>query len=141
MILAVGLPVYFAQGVDRGVLQGQTRFGLLSLSYQAEMWARLLLAVLLVALGGTVNGAVAVIGGVAQVAALCLFHGSLQQVVLVQIYRPDCWPCCCCGTRRWCSGRGANSICGPRFTQSLLKQGGPAPLRHRLRATGSSNFT
>lgn len=86
MILAVGLPVYFAQGVDRGVLQGQTRFGLLSLSYQAEMWARLLLAVLLVALGGTVNGAVAVIGGVAQVAALCLFHGSLQQVVLVQIY-------------------------------------------------------
>ena len=59
VILAIGLPIYFAQGVDRGILQGQTRFGLLSLSYQAEMWVRLLLAVLLVALGGAVNGAVA----------------------------------------------------------------------------------
>ncbi len=59
VILAIGLPVYFAQGVDRGILQGQTRFGLLSLSYQAEMWVRLVIAVLLVALGGAVNGAVA----------------------------------------------------------------------------------
>ncbi len=58
IILGVGLPVFFAQGVDRGVLQGQTRFGILALSYQAEMWVRLLGAVGLVALGLAVNGAV-----------------------------------------------------------------------------------
>lgn len=58
IILAVGLPLYFMQGVDRGILQGQTRFGLLAASYQAEMWARLIIAVLFVALGWAVNGAV-----------------------------------------------------------------------------------
>lgn len=55
---ALGIPFYFAQGVDRGVLQGQTRFGALTLTYQAEMWARLLIAVGLVALGWSVFGAV-----------------------------------------------------------------------------------
>ena len=45
VILAVGLPFYLMQGVDRGVLQGQTRFKLLSGSYQIEMWVRLLGAV------------------------------------------------------------------------------------------------
>lgn len=59
IILGLGLPIYFVQGVDRGILQGQTRFGLLSLSYQAEMWIRLIMAVILVALGWSVNGAVA----------------------------------------------------------------------------------
>lgn len=59
MILAVGLPLYFAQGVDRGILQGQIRFTPLSLSYQAEMWVRLVAGVSLVALGYAVNGAVA----------------------------------------------------------------------------------
>ncbi len=58
VILAIGLPVYFLQGVDRGILQGQTRFGLLALSYQAEMWLRLVAAVVFVALGWAVNGAV-----------------------------------------------------------------------------------
>lgn len=58
VILAVGIPVYFAQGVDRGVLQGKTRFGLLSVSYQVEMWARLATAVAFVAIGWAVNGAV-----------------------------------------------------------------------------------
>lgn len=58
VILAVGLPFYFAQGVDRGALQGQTRFKTLALSYQAEMWVRLFAALALVALGFSVNGAV-----------------------------------------------------------------------------------
>lgn len=58
VILAVGLPIYFAQGVDRGVLQGTTRFGLLAVSYQAEMWVRLAVAIVLVGLGWSVNGAV-----------------------------------------------------------------------------------
>lgn len=58
VILAIGMPLYFAQGVDRGVLQGQTRFGRLALSYQAEMWVRLITAVAFVALGWSVSGAV-----------------------------------------------------------------------------------
>ena len=57
LILAVGLPIYFAQGVDRGMLQGATRFVPLALSYQAEMWARLGAGVVLVALGLAVMGA------------------------------------------------------------------------------------
>lgn len=58
ILLALGLPLYFRQGVDRGILQGQTRFGLLALTYQAEMWVRLLGATILVALGLSVNGGV-----------------------------------------------------------------------------------
>lgn len=61
IILGVGLPFYFAQGVDRGVLQGDTQFGRLSLSYQAEMWARLALGLIFVAVGWSVNGAVGAI--------------------------------------------------------------------------------
>lgn len=59
VLLGIGLPMYLAQGVDRGILQGQTRFGLLSLTYQTEMWVRLVAALGLVALGLSVNGATA----------------------------------------------------------------------------------
>ena len=58
VILGIGVPFYLAQGVDRGILQGQTRFGTLALSYQAEMWMRLIVALAFVALGWSVNGAV-----------------------------------------------------------------------------------
>jgi O-antigen/teichoic acid export membrane protein len=58
ILLGIGLPVYLVQGVERGVLQGQTRFGRLALSYQAEMWTRLACAVTLVAIGWAVAGAV-----------------------------------------------------------------------------------
>ena len=58
VLLAAGLPFYFAQAVDRGVLQGQTRFGLLTASYQAEMWVRLAFGLGFVAIGWSVNGAV-----------------------------------------------------------------------------------
>ena len=61
MILGLALPVYLVQGVDRGVLQGQTRFSLLSASYQAEMWVRLVAALVLVGIGWAVNGAVGAI--------------------------------------------------------------------------------
>jgi O-antigen/teichoic acid export membrane protein len=57
MILSVGLPFYIVQAIDRGMLQGQTRFNRLSLSYQAEMWVRLAVGIVLVALGFAVNGA------------------------------------------------------------------------------------
>lgn len=59
VILGVGLPIFFAMAIDRGVLQGQARFGWLAASNQAEMWVRLLGAIALVALGLSVNGAVA----------------------------------------------------------------------------------
>ncbi len=58
VILGVGLPVYFAQGIDRGILQGQIRFGILSWSYIAEMVMRLGAGLLFVALGWSVGGAV-----------------------------------------------------------------------------------
>jgi O-antigen/teichoic acid export membrane protein len=58
ILFAIGIPIYFAQGVDRGILQGQIRFGVLALSYQAEMWVRLIIAMILVGLGWSVNGAV-----------------------------------------------------------------------------------
>ncbi|HNB53624.1 MAG TPA: oligosaccharide flippase family protein, partial [Anaerolineales bacterium] len=58
-IFAVGLPFYLVQGVDRGVLQGQTRFMELAASYQAEMWVRLVAGVGFALLGWGVNGAVA----------------------------------------------------------------------------------
>ena len=58
VILSVGIPIYFAQGVDRGVLQGKTKFGVLSVSYQVEMWVRLAAALAFVAIGWSVNGAV-----------------------------------------------------------------------------------
>ena len=57
VILGVGIPIYFAQGVDRGVLQGEIKFNQLALSYQAEMWARLAVGLILVALGFSVGGA------------------------------------------------------------------------------------
>ncbi len=58
VLFALGLPFYFAQGIDRGILQGQTRFGSLAVSYQVEMWVRLIVGILLVAVGFAVYGAI-----------------------------------------------------------------------------------
>lgn len=58
IIFAGGLPFYFVQGIDRGLLQGQMRFGWLAVSYQAEMWVRLALGALLVLIGWAAHGAV-----------------------------------------------------------------------------------
>lgn len=59
VILALGIPVYFVQGIDRGVLQGQISFVRLAVTYQVEMWARLAFGLLLVAMGFSVIGATA----------------------------------------------------------------------------------
>lgn len=59
VLFAGGLPAYLTQGVHRGLLQGQARFGRLAASFQAEMWVRLLAGTALVALGAGVVGAVA----------------------------------------------------------------------------------
>jgi O-antigen/teichoic acid export membrane protein len=58
MIFGAALPFSLMQGVERGVLQGQTRFKILAASYQLEMWTRLLVSIGLVALGLSVSGAV-----------------------------------------------------------------------------------
>ena len=56
VILGLGLPLSFWLSIDRGILQGQTRFVLLSLCNQGEMWTRLLGAIAFVVLGWAVNG-------------------------------------------------------------------------------------
>lgn len=75
VMLGGSLPLYFAMGVDRGVLQGQTRFGVLAVSYQAEMWARLIAAMFFVSLGWSVNGAV---GGVVLSLGIAWLAGRLM---------------------------------------------------------------
>ena len=62
VIFGLFVPFYIVQGVDRGLLQGRTRFGWLALTYQGEMWSRLILSMILVGLGLSVNGAVLGIG-------------------------------------------------------------------------------
>ncbi len=46
-IFGLGIPVYFAMCVNRGFLQGRQQFGSLSITYQTEMWSRLLITLLL----------------------------------------------------------------------------------------------
>ncbi len=58
LIFGLAMPFSLLQGVERGILQGQTRFGILAVTYQVEMLSRLLIGVGLVALGFSVNGAV-----------------------------------------------------------------------------------
>lgn len=62
ILFGLFVPFFVLQGVDRGLLQGRTRFGFLAGTYQVEMWSRLLLSLIFVALGWGVNGAV---GGIA----------------------------------------------------------------------------
>ena len=62
LIFGVFVPFYLVQGVDRGLLQGRTRFGWLAITYQAEMWSRLAISIAFVAVGWAVNGAVLGIG-------------------------------------------------------------------------------
>ncbi|MFN8442652.1 MAG: oligosaccharide flippase family protein [Caldilineaceae bacterium] len=62
VVFGLFVPFYLLQGVDRGILQGRTRFGWLSISYQSEMASRLIVSLLLVGLGWGVNGAVIGIG-------------------------------------------------------------------------------
>lgn len=56
VILGLGMPFYMLAGVERGSLQGTTRFGQLALSYQSEMWLRLALSALFLVGGLGING-------------------------------------------------------------------------------------
>ncbi|TXI40370.1 MAG: hypothetical protein E6Q56_05315 [Mycobacterium sp.] len=57
VVIGVGLPVYLAQAVLRGALQGELRLGRLAGSYAAEAATRVALALLMLALGFGVIGA------------------------------------------------------------------------------------
>ena len=57
IVIGVGLPVYLAQAVMRGSLQGDLRLGRLAGSYAAEAATRVALAILMLALGLGVIGA------------------------------------------------------------------------------------
>lgn len=58
IIFGMALPFSLIQGANRGILQGQTRFTTLAITYQVEMWSRLFLGLFFVWMGLSVNGAV-----------------------------------------------------------------------------------
>jgi O-antigen/teichoic acid export membrane protein len=61
VVIGVGLPVYLAQAVARGALQGDLRLARLALSYAAEAAVRVGIAVVMLALGyGVVGAAIAI---------------------------------------------------------------------------------
>ena len=61
VVIGVGLPVYLAQAVMRGALQGDLRMGRLAVSYAAEAATRVGLALVMLALGfGVVGAAIAI---------------------------------------------------------------------------------
>jgi O-antigen/teichoic acid export membrane protein len=61
VVIGVGLPIYLAQAVLRGALQGTQRLGRLAVSYAAEAATRVGLAVAMLALGfGVLGAAVAI---------------------------------------------------------------------------------
>jgi len=47
VVFGVGIPIYFFMSVNRGAYQGKQEFGKLSITYQTEMWSRLLLTMAL----------------------------------------------------------------------------------------------
>ncbi|CAM4368038.1 oligosaccharide flippase family protein [Zobellia nedashkovskayae] len=47
IIFGLGIPIYFFMSVNRGAYQGKQEFGKLSITYQTEMWSRLLLTMIL----------------------------------------------------------------------------------------------
>ena len=56
IIFGVGMPFYLLMSVNRGVLQGQNNYRKLAITFQAEMWTRLILSIVLVKMGYGVNG-------------------------------------------------------------------------------------
>ncbi len=47
VLFAIGIPLYFFMSVNRGIFQGRQQFTKLSVTYQTEMWARLLITLAL----------------------------------------------------------------------------------------------
>ncbi len=56
IIFGVSMPFYLLMSVNRGILQGKLSYKNLAMTYQSEMWVRLIFTFLLVYLGLRVNG-------------------------------------------------------------------------------------
>jgi O-antigen/teichoic acid export membrane protein len=78
VIFASCIPAFLVISVERGVLQGIGQFGRLALSFQTEIWVRLVGTLLVIAFGGGINGmvgALAISFSLAGSVALRLAHG------------------------------------------------------------------
>ncbi|RDY58430.1 sugar isomerase [Flagellimonas nanhaiensis] len=64
-IFGIGVPIYFLMSVNRGQFQGEEDYAKLSLSYQLEMWGRLIITFLVLVLFGKEYGTLVAIGIVA----------------------------------------------------------------------------
>lgn len=56
LIFGIGMPLYLRMSVNRGILQGQQNYKKLAITYQVEMWSRLVISFLLVSIGWSVIG-------------------------------------------------------------------------------------
>lgn len=56
IIFGLGMPLYLLMSVNRGILQGQNNYRKLALTFQVEMWTRLVGSIILVKMGYGVNG-------------------------------------------------------------------------------------
>lgn len=56
IIFGISMPFYLLMSVNRGILQGKLSYKNLAMTYQSEMWVRLVFTLLLVYLGFRVNG-------------------------------------------------------------------------------------
>lgn len=78
IIIGIGLPVYLAQAVMRGALQGDLRLGRLALSYGVEAAARVGIALVMLALGFGVIGAATAISLSFVASALVARHRTVS---------------------------------------------------------------
>lgn len=62
MIFACGIPLYFFMSLNRGIFQGKQEFKRLSLTYQTEMWSRLLITMALLFVVPLQSGVLVAIG-------------------------------------------------------------------------------
>lgn len=62
VVFGLGIPIYFFMSVNRGTFQGHQEFGKLSLTYQTEMWSRLLLTMALLFFVDTLPGIIVALG-------------------------------------------------------------------------------
>lgn len=85
LVLALCLPFYFMMSVKRGFLQGKEAFIKLSASYQAEMWIRFAITVLLVFTVGRSVGIIVSISIVASVIAGYLIMGKPKGIGLSRV--------------------------------------------------------
>jgi O-antigen/teichoic acid export membrane protein len=59
LILGISLPFYLLMSVNRGIFQGKLLYRKLAITYQSEMWVRLIVSIALVYAGWRVNGVAA----------------------------------------------------------------------------------